>query len=141
MIEFFFDATKFMHRSGCGEWTGVMQSVYQASNFIIFVSYFILSYEVLYVHYKGAAHRLSELKDEMFLFAAFILMCGIGHLMDGVGAFFWPAYNLFAVWHALTAAVSTLTAFRLAIKSISLIEMEELHQDMMDEVHDDTEGS
>jgi len=39
------------------------------------------------------------------VYAAFILICGIGHL-EGFISFYWPRYDVFAYWQAITATVS-----------------------------------
>ena len=38
---------------------------------------------------------------------AFIFMCGIGHLLEGVLSFSWPNYFVFGTWHWATAIVSS----------------------------------
>jgi len=43
-------------------------------------------------------------------FKRFIFLCGSGHLVEGVGAFWWPNYVLFTWLNVATAAVSLITA-------------------------------
>jgi len=44
------------------------------------------------------------------LFGAFIVLCGVGHLLDALAQSWWPAYALRAYWGMATAGVSVLAA-------------------------------
>jgi signal transduction histidine kinase len=65
------------------------------------------------------------------LFVAFILLCGITHLMDAI-IFWWPAYRLSALIRLLTAIVSVFTIYALykilpsvfSLRSVSELEAE-----------------
>lgn len=55
---------------------------------------------------------------------AFVVMCGVGHALDGAGSFYWPAYRFFAWWHFATFAVglwSMTFLLRVAVRQTLLL--------------------
>jgi hypothetical protein len=104
-----FSAADFVTRDQCGQWSPFWHHAYIASNAAIALAYFAIPAVLL--AFRARWFGKSRARTWVFcLFAAFIFLCGGGHLVDGVGSFVWPAYRLFAVWHALTAVVSVATA-------------------------------
>lgn len=60
-----------------------------------------------------AKHPLSDTERFKILiaFGAFTFVCGMGHLIEDVMAFFVPMYHVFAAWRLLIAVVSTYAAW------------------------------
>ncbi|MFH1303069.1 MAG: HDOD domain-containing protein [Planctomycetota bacterium] len=100
-----FDTSDFPARWYCGTWsldTGWMHII---SDIAIFGAYFAIPVVLLYF--------LLQRKDLPFpkiiwLFAAFILFCGFGHLVEA-GIFWWPVYRFSGLIKACTAIVSWIT--------------------------------
>lgn len=54
-------------------------------------------------------------------FGAFILFCGVGHGLDALGQWVWPAYALRAYWGLGTAAASLITAYYLHTGAMEMV--------------------
>ena len=105
-----FDSSVFVRRSRCGEWTGAWQEIYIFANIAIFTAYVLIP-TILVASVRSGVDRsnritLRELVIGRYVYGAFILSCGLGHLFDGVLSFSWPAYRFFACWHMLTGIIS-----------------------------------
>ena len=99
-----------MQRGHCGNWVTGFAYTYAISNALIFVAYMAMPLALMRFRFTWEnVVRAEHLRKK---FALFILSCGIGHL-EGIISFAWPAYHLFAVWNALTAAISWWTVFGL----------------------------
>lgn len=114
-----FDASQFVPRSDCGEWSPAWEFMYKQGQLHIWVCYMLIPL-ILYIAKCEAADTLVEKLKEATLgdivaqrvvYSLFIGLCGIGHFLDGYLAFHWPAYKFFAVWHATTAAASWAAVF------------------------------
>lgn len=99
-------------RGDCGPWTEALRSIYEQSNLLITVAYWMIGLTLLwaiFIERKGDAPPPTvTTKDRYILrgtYGLFIVICGTGHL-EGVLSFSWPNYPVFAAWDALTAAVS-----------------------------------
>lgn len=124
----FWSAARFVTRDRCGAWDPFMARVYEAAHNGISAAYIAISIILVwaYLRHRGeesvmAVMTPGELALARVTFAAFILMCGLGHL-EGSIAFWWPAYHLFTIWHGLTAAVSwyaVFVVFRLRVKIVA----------------------
>ena len=78
----------------------------------------------------------------LFLFGAFILLCGIGHAVDAM-MFFFPAYHLLGSWHVVTATWSSYTALvviALAARHQERKDQESKHQKPREEGRPPREG-
>lgn len=106
----------FPPRWECGEgwadapWVGWLTIV---SDLVIAGSYFAIPV-MLVLAMRMRERRTGDatpgaVRLVLLLFAAFIICCGVGHVLDAL-LFWWPAYPLVAVWAALTALVSAVTA-------------------------------
>lgn len=96
-------------RWSCGSWTDFHGWLYILSDLGIWISYFAIPFLLLKL--------LKERKDVPFhriflLFGAFILLCGLTHLLDAI-IFWWPAYRLSALIRLMTAVVSVFTVYAL----------------------------
>lgn len=101
-----FDTSAFPPRWYCGNWPADLGWLHIISDLLIFGSYFAIPCALLYFATRRndlPFHRL------FLLFAAFILACGFGHLLEAI-IFWWPAYRLAGLVKAITAGVSLATA-------------------------------
>ena len=64
------------------------------------------------------ARRIGGLMCAVFLF------CAGGHLLENVGAFWWPAYRFFALWHLATLGATSLATIKISKWGIRLIRAE-----------------
>ncbi|WP_339791381.1 ATP-binding protein [uncultured Imperialibacter sp.] len=94
----------------CGIWTPFHGWLYIISDVLIWLCYFAIPFVLVYFIWK----RKTDLpfKSVLVLFVAFILACGVTHLVDAA-IFWWPAYRLSAFVRFLTAAVSMSTVVAL----------------------------
>jgi signal transduction histidine kinase/ActR/RegA family two-component response regulator len=123
MTDFFsklFDASDFPARWHCGRWTAGVGWLHILSDLAIFAAYAAIPCLLIYFVRK---RRIDvPLAPVFWLFAAFILCCGIGHLLEA-GIFWYPAYRLAGAWKLLTALVSWATVLvlvRLAPQALAL---------------------
>ncbi|WP_221393801.1 ATP-binding protein [Dyadobacter sp. NIV53] len=93
----------------CGNWTDFHGWLYILSDIGIWAAYFAIPFLLLKLIRKRKDipfHRV------FLLFIAFILLCGLTHLMDAI-IFWWPAYRLSALIRLATAIVSVFTVYAL----------------------------
>ena len=96
-------------RWNCGDWTDFHGWLYISSDLIIWLAYFILPIILISFIQKRPDFKYLPI---IWLFAAFIVLCGITHLIDAI-LFWWPAYRLSALLRFITALVSMATVFYL----------------------------
>ena len=110
MIEFFsrlFDSSDWPPRWHCGKWSELHGWLYIISDLMIWSAYFAIPIVILRFISKRGEIRFIKL---YFLFAAFILTCGITHLLDAVS--FWiPLYRLNALTRFVTGILSWTTVY------------------------------
>jgi len=131
VLEFFeklFWAESWPPRWHCGTWTDFHGWLYICSDLAIWLAYFAIPvFLVKFVTQK----RDIPLPAVFWLFGAFILLCGLTHLMDAL-MFWWPAYRLNGFMRFITAVVSWLTVlslvkvlpYALALKTTKELEVE-----------------
>ncbi len=89
----------------CGEWTDFHGWLYIFSDLAIWGAYFIIP---LFLFKLLSTKEGIPLPSVFWLFIAFILLCGMTHLIDAV-IFWWPAYRFSALIRFFTACVSWAT--------------------------------
>lgn len=112
MLEFFsklFDHSDFVPRPACGGWTEGLILLHNISDGLIWLSYMAIPIILIYF--------ISQRKDLPFqyifwLFGAFIVTCGITHLLD-ILTFYIPHYRLSGLVKSITALVSVSTVIAL----------------------------
>lgn len=122
MTQFFqrFSDPSFMPHGHCYMWQADILWLHVGSSAIIALAYFLIPV-VLFVFAAKNKYDLPH-KDLIYLFTAFILLCGFTHLTD-IYTTWHPAY-LFQGWaKAATAAVSIVTALVLVPKLPELLNM------------------
>jgi diguanylate cyclase (GGDEF)-like protein len=106
VLDYLFGAAAFVPHGYCLLWRPDLVALHAASNLAIAIAYFSIPAALLVF--------LRRRKDLAFswifaLFAAFILACGTGHLVD-LATLWWPVYGLEGLVKAGTALVSLSTA-------------------------------
>jgi len=101
-----FDTSNFPPRWYCGSWPADLGWLHIISDTAIFAAYFAIPCILLYFIRRRDDLPFSKIT---FLFAAFILACGFGHLLEAI-IFWWPAYRFAGLLKACTAIVSCITA-------------------------------
>lgn len=119
-----FDTDDFVARWACGDWAAGLAWTHMVADFLIFLSYAAIPAALLVV-----VMRRRDLPESRvwLLFVAFILSCGITHLVES-GMFYFPVYRLSAVLKVITASVSMVTAVVLAYRLPAIVEMPGLRQ-------------
>ena len=106
--EFFeelFSADGWPARWYCGNWSDFHGWFYIVSDLAIWAAYFVIPILlILFIKKKPSL----PLPTVFWLFGAFILFCGLTHLIDAI-IFWWPAYRLSAALRFITAVISWIT--------------------------------
>lgn len=105
-----FDTGDFVPRWSCGNWSQGLAWTHMVSDFLIFISYAAIpaALGVVVARRRDLPHARIWL-----LFVAFILSCGVTHLVEA-GMFYFPVYRLSGLLKAVTAVISIVTAVTLA---------------------------
>ena len=103
------DTRDYPARWYCGTWTLETGWLHVLSDLAIFGAYFAIPIVLLYFLLR---RRDLPFPRIIWLFATFILACGIGHLVDAT-LFWWPAYRFSALVKLLTAVISWVTVLML----------------------------
>jgi len=126
-IQRLFDAGGFMPRWQCGDWSSELGWLHIVSDCLIFIAYACIPLSLMFF---VSRRRDIALKGVIWLFVAFILSCGLTHLLDAA-MFYYPAYRLLGMMKAITAAVSLATVvalFRVMPTALSLPGIAEAHR-------------
>jgi len=126
-FERLFDASGFMPRWQCGDWSTQLGLLHIISDCLIFFAYACIPLSLMFFVFR---RRDVALKGIVWLFVAFILSCGVTHLLDA-SMFYHPAYRLLGVMKATTAIVSLATVvalFRVMPTALSLPGIAEAHK-------------
>jgi len=132
MFDFFsrlFSADGFPPRWHCGDWSSFHGWLYIVSDLGVWSAYTAIPAVLMYFVWKKAT---IPFKGIFLLFGAFILACGLTHLIDAV-MFWWPAYRLLGMIEFLTAAVSWATVIALVPivpRALSMRTPEELEREV-----------
>ena len=110
--------TEWMTRGQCGPWPLWLIALYISANGAIFLAYALLPLGLIAASRKG--FHIGT-KTQTVLWSLFILFCGVGHLVENVGAFVAPNYYVFTAWHIVTALLSLYTAFTFPVATKALI--------------------
>ncbi len=103
------DTASFPDRWECGNWPVPLGWLHIASDVVIWASYTAIPVMLfLFLRRK----QREEHARVLWLFIAFILACGFGHLLEAA-TFWWPAYRVTGLVKLATAAVSAATAVAL----------------------------
>lgn len=106
MLDYLFGAASFLPHGFCLLWRPDLVALHVISDVLIGLAY--LSIPVAIMAYLRQKPDF-EYRWVARLFAAFIMWCGVTHLMGAV-MLWWPAYGLEGIIKAITALVSVTTA-------------------------------
>lgn len=127
-----FDTDDYPPRWRCGTWTLETGWLHIVSDGAIFLAYFSIPCAIVFFMRKRRDFPYIGL---LGLFAAFILACGFGHLIEAC-IFWWPAYRFSGVVKAVTAIVSWITVFvglRIIPKLLTLPGTAKLNQELSEQ--------
>lgn len=125
-----FDTRDWPPRWHCGNWTNFHGWLYIIADLAIWSAYFAIP--LIIVRYLVRQKRALRFNRLYFLFAAFILACGVTHFLDAL-MFWYPYYRISALARLITGILSWLTVvqlFRLLPTAFSLKTSEELEQEV-----------
>ncbi len=103
----------------CIKWSSDLLNLYVVSDALIFLAYTYIGISLILF---AKSHKELEWNTLLWLFAAFILACGVTHLMDIV-TFWLPFYWVDATLKSITALVSVGTVLYLAPRLSKLLNM------------------
>jgi PAS domain-containing protein len=132
MYEFFsqlFSSDGFPPRWHCGNWTPFHGWFYIASDIGVWSAYTAIPAVLIYFVWRKTT---IPFKGIFLLFGAFILACGLTHLVDAI-MFWWPAYRLLGLIEFATAVVSWATVVALVPivpRALSMRSPEELEREI-----------
>jgi len=119
------DSAAYMAHGYCLLWKPWLVGLHAGADFLIFAAYFAIPVAIwMFVSRRPNV----EMKGLARLFAAFILWCGITHLVNLV-TLWWPIYEFQGLVKAVTAAISVTTAvviFPLIPKALAIPSPREL---------------
>jgi len=102
-----FDDSRFMPHGYCFLWQQELVWMHVISDLAIVLAYFSIPATILYLLHKHGTKL--PFRWVFFMFAIFIVLCGITHLVNIV-TLWYPYYYLSAVIKLLTGAASIATA-------------------------------
>ncbi|MBV6642310.1 MAG: HAMP domain-containing histidine kinase [Cyclobacteriaceae bacterium] len=105
-----FSTMNWPARWNCGIWSPFHGWFSITSDFLVWLSYFTIPGILFFFLHKKQVPK--QFRKVFWLFIAFILCCGLTHLMEVI-IFWWPAYRLNTTISFLTASVSIATVFSL----------------------------
>ncbi|TWT74519.1 Phytochrome-like protein cph1 [Posidoniimonas polymericola] len=103
------DTSPYPPRWRCGRWTAGIGWLHIVSDTLIWAAYLAIP---LTLGWFARTRPDLPFRRVYLLFGAFILLCGLSHLMEAV-IFWWPAYGLAGCLKAATAFVSVTTVVAL----------------------------
>ena len=123
-----FSTTDWPPRWHCGTWSDFHGWLYVLSDISIWAAYFAIPFLLFRIIKKRKDLPFPRI---IWLFIAFILLCGTTHLIDAV-IFWWPAYRISAIVRFVTGITSIFTVFALykilpmiySLRTVSQLEME-----------------
>ena len=124
-----FDTKDFPARWHCGNWTSGHGWLHILSDIGVWSAYFAIPALLIFLVLRRKDIPFQKI---FLLFGAFILLCGLTHLMEAI-IFWWPAYRLAGVLKFLTAVVSWTTVVALVRVGPRALEMrspEELEREI-----------
>ena len=113
-IDWLFDSSAFMLRGSCGQWDAFTEAIYFWSHVGICIEYVAMASVALFIAWVMGQRQPHQYPQRVIrlgvwplsiAMGAMMVTCAVGHLLDGAGSFYWPAYRLFALWHLVTFAV------------------------------------
>ncbi|MAS92951.1 MAG: hypothetical protein CMO55_07105 [Verrucomicrobiales bacterium] len=110
MLDFFrklFDTSDFPARWNCGNWTTGHGLLHIISDIVIFAAYFTIPIALAFILLRK--NKEIPFPKLFWLFAIFILSCGLSHLVEAI-VFWEPWYRFLGIVKGITAVASAITA-------------------------------
>lgn len=104
-----FTPRSYIPHGHCYLWQTPLVALHLVSDALIAIAYFSIPTMLIYFIYKRRDIAFSSI---FAMFGAFIVLCGVGHLLD-IWTLWHPDYWVSGIERAITALVSCYTAFRL----------------------------
>ena len=117
----------FMPHGFCIRWSWDLLTLYVVSDGLIFLAYTYIGMSLMLF---AKTHKTLAWNPLLWLFSAFILACGITHLM-GIVTFWQPFYWIDADLKGLTALISVGTVYYLAPRLAMLLQLHS-HEELDD---------
>ena len=117
----------FMPHGFCIRWSWDLLTLYVVSDGLIFMAYTYIGMSLMLF---AKTHKTLVWSPLLWLFSAFILACGITHLM-GIVTFWQPFYWIDAEFKGLTALISVGTVYYLAPRLAMLLQLHS-HEELDD---------
>jgi len=133
MYEFFtrlFSSDGFVPRWSCGDWSEFHGWLFILSDLGVWSAYTAIPAVLVYFVWRK---RAVPFKGLFLLFGAFILACGLTHLLDAA-MFWWPAYRFLGLVELLTAVISWATVLALVPivpRALALRSPDELEREIL----------
>lgn len=102
------EAGQWMTRDSCGPWQWWQIDLYKGSAGVIGLSYLFLGGSLLFLLTRTKLRFVS--KQNTMMWGLFVFICGLGHIFEDIGAFYWGRYDVYLWIHVVTAIVSVYTA-------------------------------
>ncbi len=109
MLNELFSTDGFPERWECGVWSEAHGWVHILSDIAIWAAYMAIPFVLFYTIKKRPE---TPNKTLVYLFIAFIMLCGLTHLLEAL-IFWWPAYRFLGLMKLVTAVVSVATVIML----------------------------
>lgn len=119
-----FDTDEFVPRWSCGDWSPALAWTHMVSDFLIFIAYAAIPASLFFIAVRRRDFPKSKI---LFLFVAFILSCGLTHLVEAF-MFYFPVYRFSALMKVVTATVSLTTAVVLVLVLPSIMDLPGVRQ-------------
>jgi PAS domain S-box-containing protein len=100
-----FDASDFVPRRFCGNWSEELVGLHIGSDVLIWLAYLTIPVVLVYFIRR---RRDMPFSGVFWIFGLFIASCGFTHFMEAI-AFCWPAYRLMGAIKLIAAAASWAT--------------------------------
>lgn len=127
MVQDLINEAAYLAHGYCLLWQPWLVALHAGSDLLIAVAYFAIPIAiVMFLRQRPSL----EMRNLAILFAVFIVLCGLTHLL-GLITLWWPIYELNGVVKLVTAAVSVLTAvviFPLIPKAVAIPSPYEMQQ-------------
>ncbi|PZV13025.1 MAG: histidine kinase [Leptolyngbya sp.] len=109
LLQTLFSANSYMPHGHCYLWQTPLVGLYVVSDALIAIAYFSIPAMLIYFVSKRDDIPFSKV---FVMFGAFIILCGVGHLLDIV-TLWYPIYWISGLERAMTALISVYTALQL----------------------------
>ena len=109
LVKSWLSPSQYIPHGHCYLWQTPLVALHVISHGLIALAYFSIPVMLIYFVRRREDLPFSRI---FVLFGAFIILCGVGHLLD-IWTLWYPAYWISGLEHALTALVSCYTALQL----------------------------